>query len=119
MRVRHGRNHGGVAFPYAATESIARRLGQYQLTRRDRPRQHVTVRACPATLGLTLTDKIHLDTPLLALYAEARVPFEIIGLTDRGDQRVLVCLEADPLALEVFGAARRHGHRRRESGRGR
>jgi len=94
--VRHGRNHGGLALPYAATAAVARQLGAYQLTRRDRPRQRVSVRAAPVTLGLTLADRVYVDTPLLALYRAPQVPFEIVGITDRGDQRVLALLEGDP-----------------------
>jgi len=101
MQARHGRNHGGIAFPWVASESIARQLGSYQLSRRDRPRQSLTVRTVPATLGLTLTDRVFVDTPLLALYGAKRVPFDIVGVTDRGDQRVLVLLEGDPLTQEI------------------
>lgn len=102
MIPRHGRNHGGVALPYAATDAIARQLARYQLSRRDRPRQSLSVRASHAWLGLTVTDRVFVETPLLGLYGAKRVPFEIVGITDRGDQRTLALLEADPLARELL-----------------
>ena len=102
MQKRHDENHGGESLPYAATEAVARVLGRAALSRRDRPRQALTCATSHAWLGLTLTDRVFVDTPLLQLYGAKRVPFEIIGLTDRGDARVLTLLEADPLALELL-----------------
>jgi hypothetical protein len=102
MRDRHGPNHGGAAIPYAASETIARVLGRAILSQRDRPRQACTLAASHAWLGLTLADRVFLDTALGQLYGAKRVPFEIVGITDRGDERTLTMLEADPLAVELF-----------------
>jgi hypothetical protein len=102
MANRHGRNHGALALPYAATESVARLLARYELSRRDRPRQGTTIQTSHAFLGLTLRDRVFVETPLLRIYGAGRIPYDVIGVTDRGDQRVLTLLESDPLALEVL-----------------
>ena len=61
----------------------------------------MTVRTSHAWLGLAVTDRVFVDTPLLALYGSPLVPYEIVGITDRGDARVLALLEGDPLTREV------------------
>jgi hypothetical protein len=99
MRDRHGENHGALAIPYAASESVARLLARDQLSRRDRPRQVTTITAAHCFLPLTLRDRVIVETPLLQLYGARRVPFDVVGVTDRGDTRVLTLLESDRTGL--------------------
>jgi hypothetical protein len=86
--------------PYLDTEAGARIVARYWLAQRDHQRQVAQLRVGPPHLALTRTDRVRLDTPLANTWGPARV-FEIRGTTDRGGERVLRAVEADPPAVVI------------------
>jgi hypothetical protein len=88
---------------YVATEAAARKVARRWQRRWDRPKGTGSVAVVPSMAALTRTDKVMIDTALLSLYGTRRVPWEIRGTTDRGDQRVLVVVEGDGTTLDLQG----------------
>jgi hypothetical protein len=84
-----------------AARAVAREWGRQW----DRDRWIATVAVAPSLAALTRTDRVLLDTFLLDLYGPQRVPWEIRGTTDRGDQRILTLVECDALATREIGQA--------------
>lgn len=87
--------------PFVASEAMARIIARYWLGQRDHPRLTGPLVAPYALLGLTRTDRVWVDDPILETYGQRRVPLEVRGTTDRGEERTLTLIEADPLALQV------------------
>jgi hypothetical protein len=90
---------------WAPSEAVARTVAREWFVKWDRERWTATAAVSPALAGLTRTDHVLLDTPLLAQYGRLRVPWEIRGTTDRGDQRVMILVEGDAIALEFSWSA--------------
>lgn len=98
MQARHGVvTDRALALPYLATEAAARTVAAHWLAAWDHPRFTGTAGLTHWWLPLTRTDRVMVETPLLELYGERRVPWEIRGTTDRGDQRTVVLVETDPI----------------------
>lgn len=103
MIKRYGRvSPKALNLPYAATEQIARRLARYWLSQWDHQKLQSNVAAAPALLALTRTDRVFIESSLMQLYGEHRIPFEIRGTVDRGVQRTFSLIEADPLTLQAI-----------------
>lgn len=90
-----------LSLPYVADERAARTLTLRWKRRWDRPHASASIAVAPGLAALTRTDKVYVDTALLALYGTRRVPWEIRATTDRGDQRKLVLVEGDAASVDL------------------
>lgn len=98
---------------WVTSENAARLVARYWLGQKDRPRMVAMVGVSPSLAALTRTDRVFMKVPLAELYTKT-IPFMIRGTTDRGAERVLAVVEADPLAKEILAygtlsLARAHG----------
>lgn len=90
-----------LALPYLAEARGAQKIARRWHRRWDRPHATVTLAVSPGMAALTRTDKVYVATNLLSRYGTRRVPWEIRGTTDRGDQRTLVLVEGDATTLDL------------------
>ena len=90
---RYGRvTDRALALPWIASEAIARTVATRWLPKWDRDRWTATVAVPPSCAALTRTDRVAIETPILAPYG---LVWEIRGTTERGEQRVLTLIEGD------------------------
>jgi hypothetical protein len=101
MQARFGVKRMPLDLPWIAAEVPARAVARYWLGQKDRPRMELVFGVVPPLAALTLTDRVRLSVPLAELYTKT-VPFQIRGTTDRGVERILALIEADPLAKEIL-----------------
>lgn len=87
--------------PYLTSARGAQTIARRWHRRWDRPHATVTLAVSPGMAALTRTDKVYIATNLLSRYGTRRVPWEIRGTTDRGDQRKLVLVEGDAVTLDL------------------